>query len=90
MKMAIALMLVTASPSVAAAQYLFQLRPSPYRILSGWEQSANTYRTQSIDTFTRAAAPVNVQRRIGMDKGPHDGHGAGTGGSAIHVQARHD
>ncbi len=41
MRIGIALTLVIACPTAAMAQYALQLRPSPYRILSGWEQKVN-------------------------------------------------
>lgn len=66
MKLGVALALVIAFPTMASAQYAFQLRPSPYRILSGWEQSANTFRTQSVERVTRAAAPVSDRARAGQ------------------------
>ncbi len=66
MKLGIALTLVIAFPTFAAAQSAFQLRPSPYRILSGWEQSANTYRTQSIERVTPAATPVSDRAQAGQ------------------------
>jgi hypothetical protein len=65
MKLAVALALVIAFPSIAAAQSAFQLRPSPYRILSGWEQGA-TMRTQSLDRVTRTATPVSDSARAGQ------------------------
>ncbi|MGA7973449.1 MAG: hypothetical protein WCA36_11655 [Pseudolabrys sp.] len=65
MKLGIAFVLVMAFPTMASAQYAFQLRPSPYRILSGWEQSANTYRTQSIEHVTRTATPVSDRAQAG-------------------------
>ncbi len=65
MKIGIALTLVIACPSVAAAQYGFQLRPSPYRILSGWEQSANIARHQMVEHVTRDFAPVRAHSRTG-------------------------
>jgi hypothetical protein len=66
MKLGVALVLVMACPTLASAQYAFQLRPSPYRILSGWEQSANTYRTQSIGHVTRTVTPVSDHTRAGQ------------------------
>ena len=66
MKLGVALVLVTAFPTMASAQYALQLRPSPYRILSGWEQSANTYRTQSIGHVTRTVTPVSDHTRAGQ------------------------
>ena len=66
MKLGIALTLVMAFPTMAAAQSTFQLRPSPYRILGGWEQSANTYRTQSVEHVTRAATPVSDRAQAGQ------------------------
>jgi len=65
MKLGVAFVLVMAFPAMASAQYAFQLRPSPYRILSGWEQSANTYRTQSIGHVTRTVTPVSDRTQAG-------------------------
>jgi hypothetical protein len=65
MKLAVALALVIAFPTITAAQSAFQLRPSPYRILSGWEQGASM-RTQSLDRVTRAATPVSDSVRAGQ------------------------
>jgi hypothetical protein len=62
MKLGVALALVIAFPTVAAAQYGFQLRPSPYLILSGSEQSANT-RGPSIERVTPAVTPVSERAR---------------------------
>jgi len=59
MRLAVALALVIAFPTIAAAQYALQLRPSPYRVLRGWEQSTNTYRTQSVERVTQGATPVS-------------------------------
>jgi hypothetical protein len=64
MKLGIALALVIACPSMAAAQYAFQLRPSPYRVLSGWEQSTNA-RSQ-VQRVTRAVTPVSDHTQAGM------------------------
>jgi hypothetical protein len=65
MKLGVALVLVMAFPTMASAQYAFQLRPSPYRILSGWEQSTNSYSTQSVDHITRTATPVSDRPQAG-------------------------
>jgi hypothetical protein len=72
MRLAIALTLVIAFPTMAAAQYVFQLRPSPYRILSGWEQSANS-RGQSIERVTRAVTPVIDRTQAGVRPNSRDG-----------------
>mgnify|MGYP001553909898 CR=1 FL=1 len=64
MKIGVALALVIAFPTVAAAQYAFQLRPSPYRILSGWEQGV-TARGQTVQPVTRAVTAVNDHAQAG-------------------------
>jgi len=69
MKLAVALTLVIAFPAVAAAQYGLQLRPSPYRVMSGWEQSANTFRTQSVEGAARAVAPARNRPSAGQARG---------------------
>lgn len=66
MRLAIALTLVIAFPTMAAAQYVFQLRPSPYRILGGWEQGA-TVRGQAAARDTRAVMPVSDREESGRD-----------------------
>lgn len=86
MKIGIVLMLVIACPTMAAAQYAFQLRPSPYRILSGWQQSANTYRTQSVEHVTRTATPVSDRAPANRAGLRHDGHDSDVTGGA---QAQH-
>lgn len=88
MKIGIALTLVIAFPSVAAAQYGFQLRPSPYRILSGREQSANT-RGPSIEHVTRAATPVSDHRPAGRAGISHNGRDSDVAGGIGRTQAPH-
>ncbi len=66
MKFGVALVLVIAFPTVAAAQYGFQLRPSPYRVLSGWERDANT-RGPATGRSARAATPVSERKPNGRD-----------------------
>ena len=87
MKLGIALTLVMAFPTVAAAQYGFQLRPSPYRILSGWEQSLNAH-GRTVQRVTRAATPVSDHTqagRIGIQHNVRDGGGLdGAYGPAPH------
>lgn len=85
MKLGIALVLVMAFPTMASAQYAFQLRPSPYRILSGWERSAATYRTQSVRHVRRAATPVSDRARVdqvGMQRDGRDVTGGIDGSKA--------
>jgi len=81
MKFGIALVLVIAFPAVASAQYGLQLRPSPYRILSGWEQSASTYRTQSVEGVARAATPVSDRALNGQAGMPRKGRNSDVTGS---------
>lgn len=90
MKIAIALAMVIGCPSVAAAQYLFQLRPSPYRILSGWQQSANTYRTQSVDAVVHTTTAVSARQRSGVSDDSGHAHGDAVNGNADHGPAAHD
>jgi hypothetical protein len=80
MKLGVVLALVIAFPTAAAAQYGFQLRPSPYRVLSGWEQNANT-RGQSIERVTRAVAPVSDRTRAGEVGGRPNGRAGDVTGS---------
>lgn len=87
MKLGVALVLVMACPTLASAQYALQLRPSPYRILSGWEQSANTYRTQSIGHVTRAVTPVSDRAQAGQTSTQHGG--ADTTGGVSRAPATH-
>ncbi len=88
MKIGIALTLVIACPSVAAAQYGFQLRPSPYRILSGWEQSANIARSQTIGHASRAATSAD---RTQTDQAGilHNGRDGDLTGSVYRTQSTH-
>ncbi len=88
MRMGVALALVLACPSMAAAQYAFQLRPSPYLILGGWEQSANTgdqVMSQAANHVTRAATPVSDRagsvgiRQIGSRVTGDANHGPSAG-----------
>lgn len=81
MKFGIALALVIAFPAVASAQYGLQLRPSPYRIMSGSEQSANTFRTQSVERVTRAATPVSERTQAGRAGVQHKGGNSEVTGS---------
>jgi hypothetical protein len=81
MKLAIALTLVIAFPTVASAQYGLQLRPSPYRIMSGWEQSANT-RDQSVERVTRAVTPVSERTQDGQAGVPRKGRDSDVTGNA--------
>lgn len=76
MKIGIVLMLVVACPSMASAQYAFQLRPSPYRILSGLELSANT-RGQHGEHMTRAVTPVSDRSQPNQSGARHDGDMSG-------------
>jgi hypothetical protein len=87
MKLGVALVLAMAFPTMASAQYALQLRPSPYRILGGWEQSANTYRTQSVGHATRTVTPVSDHAQAGQAGVRHDDDDAT--GSAYHTQATH-
>jgi len=82
MKIGIALALVFACPTVAAAQYGFQLRPSPYRILSGWEQSVSA-RSQAVHV-TRAATPVSDRMSAGQAGVRHNVRDGGAYGQAPH------
>ncbi len=84
MRMGIALALVLACPTLAAAQYGFQLRPSPYRILSGWEQSANTGGGHA----TRAATPVSDRTEAGH-VGMRQNDDSDVTGSVYRTQATH-
>ncbi len=77
MKLGVALVLVMAFPTAAAAQYGFQLRPSPYRILSGWEQSATT-RGQSVERGARAVTPVSDRTQVGIRPNGRDGDVTGS------------
>ena len=87
MKLGVALVLVMACPTLASAQYALQLRPSPYRILGGWEQSANTYRTQSIGHVTRTITPVSDRAQAGQASIQHGA--ADMTGSVYHAPATH-
>ena len=89
MKIGIALALVIACPTVAAAQYAFQLRPSPYRVLSGWEQSANTFRTQSVEHVTRAATAASARARAGQAGIRQNGRDSDVTGGIYGRQAPH-
>jgi hypothetical protein len=88
MKLAVALALVIAFPSIAGAQYAFQLRPSPYRILGGWEQGA-TMRTQSLDHVTRAVTPVSDSARAGRVGAQRNGRDGDVTGGIEHRPAPH-
>ena len=88
MKIGIALALVIACPTVAAAQYGFQLRPSPYRILSGWEQSVST-RSQTAQRVTRAVTPVSDHTQAGQVGIQHNVRGSGGIDGAYGTQAPH-
>ncbi len=87
MKLGIALTLVIAFPSVAAAQYGFQLRPSPYRILSGWDQSISV-RSHTVQRVTRAATPVSDRLPAGQAGIRHDVRD-GAGRDGAYGQAPH-
>ena len=88
MKVGVALALVIAFPTVAAAQYAFQLRPSPYRILSGWQQSANT-RGQGMQRMTRAATPVSERTQAGQAGIEQTGRDNDVTGAVYGTQAPH-
>lgn len=88
MKIGIALTLLIACPSMAAAQYGFQLRPSPYRILSGWEQSANS-NGQTVGSVARAAAPVSDRGQAGQIDLRRDRRAGDATGGAYRTQSTH-
>ncbi len=87
MKIGIALALVIACPTVAAAQYAFQLRPSPYRVLSGWQQSTNA-RSQ-IQRVTRAVTPVSDHTQAGQAGIRQSGRDSDVTGGIYGRQAPH-